>query len=75
MGNSPDEIQTYRTTFKVEFPMIPDADKSIQKKLNINITPYMVLVDKKGKVLMSHVGPIENFDTFVSEIKKYNQAQ
>ena len=75
MGNSPDEIQTYRTSFKVEFPMIPDTDRAIQKKLNINVTPYMAVVDKKGKVLMNHVGPIDNFDSFVGEIKKLDQTQ
>jgi thioredoxin-related protein len=75
LGNNPDEIQTYRTSFKVEFPLIPDANKEIQQKLKITVVPYMVLVDKKGKILMSHVGPIENFDAFVSEIKKHYQTQ
>ena len=75
MGNDSDEIQTYRTSFKVEFPLIPDANKEIQKKVKMNVVPYMVLMDKKGKILMTHVGPIENFDTFVGEIKKHYQTQ
>jgi hypothetical protein len=74
MGNQPDEIQTYRTAFKVEFPLFPDSQKEIQEKLKVKAVPMTVLMDTKGKVLMSHVGPIDNFDAFVSEIKKNLQT-
>jgi alkyl hydroperoxide reductase subunit AhpC len=74
MGNSLDEIQSYRTSFKVEFPLISDTNKEIQNKLKMTVVPYMVLVDQKGKILLTHIGPIQNFDAFVSEIKKIYQT-
>ena len=75
MGNSPEEIQTYRNSFKVEFPLIADTNKEIQTKMKMTVVPYTVLVDKKGKILMSHLGHIDNFDAFVGEIKKYLQKK
>ncbi|MBI4766297.1 MAG: redoxin domain-containing protein [Deltaproteobacteria bacterium] len=75
LGNQPEEIQTYRTAFKVEFPLFPDTKKEIQEKVKVKAVPLTVLMDTKGKVLMSHYGPIDNFDTFVSEIKKNYRAQ
>jgi tartrate dehydratase beta subunit/fumarate hydratase class I family protein len=74
IGNQTEEIQTYRTAFKVEFPLFPDTKKEIQEKLKVKAVPLTVLMDTKGKVLMSHFGPIENFDAFVSEIKKIYQT-
>jgi hypothetical protein len=75
IGAQSEEIQTYQKAFKVDFPLFPDTKKEIQKKLKVEAVPFTVLLDRKGKILMGHTGPIENFDTFVSEIKKYYQAQ
>jgi peroxiredoxin len=75
IGAQPEEVQTYQKAFKVEFPLFSDTQKEIQKKLKVEAVPFTVLLDRKGKILMSHTGPIENFDTFVSEIKKNYQAR
>jgi hypothetical protein len=75
IGTKPDEMPTYQKAFKVEFPLFLDTNKEIQKKVKVEAVPFTVLLDHKGKILMSHTGPIENFDAFVGEIKKYYQAQ
>ena len=75
IGTQPEEMLTYRKTFKVEFPLFTDPKKEIQKKLKVEAVPLTVLLDKKGKVLMSHTGVIGDFDAFVSEIKKNFQAR
>ena len=68
-------MPAYKKAFKVEFPLLADQKKEIQKKLKVHAVPLTVLLDKNGKVLMSHAGPIGNFDAFVGEIKKNYQAQ
>jgi peroxiredoxin len=75
VGAQPEEMQTYQSAFKIEFPLFSDTKNEIQKKLNVQAVPLTVLLDHKGKILMSHTGPIENFDTFVGEIKKHYQTR
>jgi len=36
--------------------------------------PLTIVVDKNGKVLMSHLGVIKNIDAFLSKIKKHHKA-
>ena len=75
VGTQPEEMATYKKTFNVEFPLFTDPKKEIQKKLKVEAVPLTVLLDKKGKVLMSHSGVIGDFDAYVSEIKKNMRAQ
>jgi hypothetical protein len=75
IGNQPDELSSYKKAFKVDFPLYVDPKKEIAKKAKVPAVPHTILVDKNGKVLMNHSGPIENFDAYVMEIKKNLQAQ
>jgi hypothetical protein len=75
MGTQPEEMPPFKKAFKVEFPLFIDPTKEIQKKLKVEAVPLTVLLDKKGKILMSHAGVIGNFDAFVSEIKKNYQGR
>jgi thioredoxin-related protein len=59
----------------VEFPLFSDPKKDIQKLLKVQSIPLTVLLDKNGKVLMSHTGLIGNFDAFVGEIRKNYQGR
>ena len=71
----PENLVAYKKAFKVEFPLFSDPKKEIQTKLKVEAVPFIALLDRKGKVLMSHLGVIEDFDAFVSEIKKNLKAQ
>ena len=75
VGCQPNEISIYKESFKVEFPLFPDPKKEIQKKLEMKFVPILVVIDKKGKILMSHTGPIENLDPILAEIRKNNQTK
>lgn len=75
LENQPKELEVYKKTFKVEFPLFSDPKKEIQSKVKVQLVPLIVLVDKNGKVLMNHVGLIDNFDNFLGEIRKNHQAQ
>jgi peroxiredoxin len=75
LGTQPEDLPAYKKAFKVEFPLFADPKKEIQKLLKVQGVPLTVLLDKNGKVLMSHPGAIGNFDGFVSEIKKNYQGR
>jgi peroxiredoxin len=75
LGTQPEDLPAYRKAFKVEFPLFSDPKKEIQKLLKVQVVPLTVLLDKNGKVLMSHTGAIGNFDAFVGEIRKNSQAR
>ena len=75
IGTQPEDLPAYKKAFKVEFPLFTDPKRELQKLLKVQAVPLAVLLDKKGKVLMSHSGAIGNFDAFVSEIRKNVQGR
>jgi peroxiredoxin len=75
IGTQPEDLPAYVKAFKVEFPLLADPKKEVQKKVNLQNVPHTILLDRKGKILMSHAGFIGNFDAFVIEIRKHYKAQ
>lgn len=75
IGTQPEDLPAYKKAFKIEFPLFTDPKKELQKLLKVQAVPLAVLLDKNGKVLMSHSGAIGNFDAFVGEIRKNSQAR
>ena len=74
-GNSPEEVLIYKNNFKIEFPLFSAPKEELQEKMKLKAVPLAVLLDNKGKILMSHSGNIANFDAYVSEIKKTLQKK
>jgi hypothetical protein len=77
LGVQPKDVEAYKKNFKVEFPLFADPKKDIEDRVKekIKFVPQLVLLDKNGKVLMDHVGPIGDFDTLLAGIKKIYKAQ
>jgi peroxiredoxin len=69
------KADAYKTNFRVPFPIFTDEKGDIWRAVGMPGTPTMVLTTKSGKVLMSHVGVIEDFDGFVKELKEIHQKQ
>ncbi|MFP3866562.1 MAG: TlpA family protein disulfide reductase [Desulfobacteraceae bacterium] len=62
-------VTMWRKQLKIPFPVLPDLDGSLTKKLNIPGTPTSMLLDKSGKVLWLHIGAFESAETAFNEIK------
>ena len=67
------EIAVYKQKFKVEFPLFPDPQKKAKTKSKVKHVPLTIVVDKNGKVLMSHLGVIKNLDAFLGKIRKHHK--
>ena len=77
LGVQPKDMEVYKQTFKVEFPLFADPKAEIQDKIKgvVKFVPLLLLLDKNNKVLMSHGGPIGSFDALLAEIRKVSMAQ
>jgi peroxiredoxin len=75
LTNKQKEIDIYKKTFRIKFPLFADPDKAIANKTGIKDIPMTVLVDKHGKVLLSHLGVVEKMDAFMKEIRELHKKQ
>lgn len=69
IGNNKTEVDAFKKTFKVPFPIFPDEKMDVANELEVMATPTMIVVSKDGKVLTSHSGVIEDFDGFLKELR------
>jgi Redoxin len=69
------KVDAYKANFRVSFPIFTDEKGKIWRAVGMPATPTMVLTNKSGKVLMNHVGVIEDFDGFVKEMKAIDEKQ
>ncbi|MDD3580897.1 MAG: TlpA disulfide reductase family protein [Desulfobacca sp.] len=67
-GDNQFGVTMWRKQLKIPFPVLPDQDTSLTKKLNIPGTPTSMLLDKSGKVLWVHIGAFDSAETALSEI-------
>ena len=74
-GNDNKQINVYKKQFRVSFPVVPDQKLEIVKLLGVPGTPYIIMIDKEGKVLMSHGGMIEDLDQMLKEIREIHKQQ
>jgi hypothetical protein len=72
-GATEGEMEYLREKGDYPFPVIADSDYAVHKRLGEPKTPFVMVVDKSGKVLSTHLGVIEDMDAFYQEIKKLSQ--
>ncbi|MEN6441453.1 MAG: TlpA disulfide reductase family protein [Syntrophobacter sp.] len=74
-GDDKEQIDAFRKNFKVAFPLIPDQDLAITHAVGATQTPTMILVSSSGKVLMSHIGIIQDFDGLLRDLREQHRKQ
>ncbi len=74
-GNNRKEVDAYKANFRVSFPLFSDPQYKIHKKLGEPRTPFTILANRNGKILLTHFGVIEDTDEFMSKIRKILKQQ
>ncbi|MEJ2725224.1 MAG: TlpA disulfide reductase family protein [Deltaproteobacteria bacterium] len=67
------QVAIYKKKFRVSFPAVFDTDYEVFQALGVPSTPYVIVTNKQGKVLMSHGGMIKHFDQMLKEIKQIDK--
>ena len=79
-GNDASEIQEFRQSLGVRFPVIPDPDFTTYELLNVGETPYSLFVHPDpftgmGTIAGTHKGAIFGLKSFVVNLKKMAEAE
>ncbi|MCE5335949.1 MAG: TlpA family protein disulfide reductase [Desulfobacteraceae bacterium] len=71
-GNTPYEVNAFRNLYKIQYPLFPDGDLGLHKKLGEVNTPYFFVVWNKPnagrRVVYSKVGSIGDPNAFIQMI-------
>jgi peroxiredoxin len=68
-GGTVNEVEHLRKNGSYEFPVVMDESYSVHKLLGEPRTPFTMLVSGDGKVLHTHLGPVEDMDALYQKIQ------
>ena len=73
-GNSAFEVETYKKTYGILFPLFPDADYAIHQACGEVRTPYFIGVsiqaDKSHRIFLSQQGGFPGAQPFLAQVLK-----
>jgi hypothetical protein len=69
IGATTTEVEHLRKNGSYEYPIVPDESMTVHKLLGEPRTPFTILVSRDGRVLQTHLGVIEDVDSFFQVIQ------
>ena len=69
--STPEQVDVFQKKFNVQYPLFADINNKITMKTNINAFPQTVVIDKNGKVIMSHPGVMKDLDSFLEQLREH----
>jgi thiol-disulfide isomerase/thioredoxin len=70
VGNNKEEVDIFRESLRVPFPLFTDPDFTVHRKLGEPRAPVTLLTTRNGNVLIVHYGVIDDVDSFLLRIKE-----
>lgn len=74
IGNSKAELEAFKKNTKTLFPLFLDENLAIAEVVDLEGTPTMVMVSKKGETLSCHRGTIKDFDGYLKELREIHKT-
>ncbi|MBN2688514.1 MAG: hypothetical protein JXR85_10120 [Deltaproteobacteria bacterium] len=78
-GNSPFEVNYFRETYAVPFPLFPDKTYAIHDRIGRVRTPFFVGLaitkEKQAKIFFTQVGKFETAQAFLDLILKASEVK
>jgi peroxiredoxin len=68
-------VEAFKTAYRVKFPLIPDPKMGIFGKLQNPSIPLLLLVNRQGDILLTHLGYLNDADDFFGKMKKIVENQ
>jgi peroxiredoxin len=68
IGNDKKEVETFRTTFKSSYTILPDPEQKLYREYFVHTVPLVDIIDKTGTI--RYRGKITNYEDFESVMKK-----
>lgn len=72
-GATPQELAYLKKQNLYAFPVVNDPDYAAHKSIGEPKTPFTMLLDKNGKVFLTHLGLIDDLNAFFREISTATQ--
>lgn len=69
VGASPMEVAYLVKESHIPYPIVADGTFDVHKRLGEPRTPFNIVTTKEGKVLWTHLGVIEDMNTFYATLK------
>ena len=74
-GDDVQQLAVYKKANRVPFPLFTDRKFEIHKSVGRPGVPFHILIDRKGNVLLTELGLMDNVEDFFSEIMKIYEQQ